>query len=289
MKRDPFSHYHPLVCFLYFVAVILFGTVLRHPAYVLAGCVAAGWYYGLLKGRALWKMLLGLLPLMLLVSLVNPLFNPRGAHVLFRLWGRPFTLEALFYGIVTAGSFALTFLWFGCYNCVLTGDKFTSLFANRIPSLSLLLVMVLRMIPEQSRKLKQILHARSGIGKGVTEQSTGKEKLSHGMTALSTLTDRALEGSVVTADSMRARGYGCAKRSSFYGSKLSLRDGCVLLSLLALSLLTLLLGGYSADFDPTIRLSSLGAGFGAYCILLLIPIVLRIKEAVQWRILRSKI
>ena len=289
MKRDPFSQYHPLVCFLYFVAVILFGTVLRHPAYILAGCVAAGVYYGLLRGRALWKLLFGLIPLFLLVTLINPLFNPRGAHVLFRIFDRPFTLEALCYGGVTAGSFVLTFLWFGCYNCVLTGDKFTSLFANRIPALSLLLVMVLRMIGEQSRKLKQILHARSGIGKGITQQSKTSEKLRHGVTALSTLADRALEGSVVTADSMRARGYGCAKRSSFYGTSLSLRDGIVLVLILSLAACVPLLGGLSADFDPEVRIAPLGWGFVAYCILLLIPIILRIKEALLWRRLRSKI
>ena len=55
-------------------------------------------------------------------------------------------------------------LWFGCYSEVLTSDKFTSLFGNWIPALSLLLVMVLRLIPEFMRKTKQIAADRSAIG-----------------------------------------------------------------------------------------------------------------------------
>lgn len=285
-KRDPFSEYHPLVCFLFFLTVILMGTVVRHPAYMLAGCVASGWYYGLLKGRGLLTMLLRLLPLLLLVSLLNPLFNPRGEHVLLRIFGRAFTWESLCFGFVTAGSFAQTILWFGCYNTVLTGDKFTSLFGNLIPALSLLLVMVLRMMGEQTRKLKQILHARSGIGKGITEQNSRREKLLHGMTALSALTDRALEGSIVTGNSMKARGYGCGRRTNFHSRRLRVGEWLCLLLFLFLLALTLCLGGMEAEFEPGIRTDPLGLGFLAYCGLLGVPIVLRIKESILWHILK---
>lgn len=288
-KRDPFSQYHPFVCFLYFVAVIGMGTVIRHPAYVGAACLLAGIYYGLLKGRSLWSLLLRILPLLLLVTILNPLFNPRGEHVLFALWGRPFTLEALCYGGVTAGSFALTILWFGCYNVVLTGDKIIALFGNWIPSLSLLLVMVLRMIGEQTRKLRQILNARSGIGMGVAEQNTRGEKLRHGMTALSVLTDRALEGSIVTGDSMKARGYGSGKRTCFSKRSMKLSEILILLFLVALGAAALALGNFWAEFDTKIQVAPLGWGFGAYCGLLGFPVLLHIKERILWHRLRSGI
>ncbi len=288
-KRDPFSQYHPLACFLYFAIVIAMGTMIRHPAYVGAACLMAGVYYGLLKGRALLTMILRLLPLLLLVMLLNPLFNTRGETILLSVFGRPFTLEALCYGGVTAGIFALTFLWFGCYNAVLTGDKFTSLFGNLIPALSLLLVMVLRMIGEQTRKLRQILNARSGIGKGVAEQNTRGEKLRHGMTALSALTDRALEGSIVTGDSMKARGYGSGKRTSFAKKKMKPGEIFLLLCLLSLGAATLLLGGFWAEYNQVIRVAPLGWGFAAYYGLISLPVILHIKEAIVWHRLRSGI
>ena len=266
------------------------GTVIRHPVYVGVACLGAGVYYGLLKGgRALLTMVLRLLPLVALISALNPIFNTRGEHVLFALWGRPFTLEALCYGAVTGGSFALTILWFGCYNEVLTGDKFTALFGNLIPALSLLLVMVLRMIGEQTRKLKQILNARSGIGKGVAEQNTRGEKLRHGMTALSALTDRALEGSIVTGDSMKARGYGSGKRTSFAKKKIRPGEVFLLLCLVALGAAALFLGGFWAEYDRVIRVAPLGWGLAAYCGLISIPVILHVKEAILWRRLRSGI
>ena len=288
-RRDPFSQYHPAVCFLYFVGAILMGTVIRHPVYVGASCVLGAVYYGLLKGRALWTMLLRLLPLLVLVTVLNPLLNTRGEHVLLSLWGRSFTLEALCYGAVTAGIFALTFLWFGCYNVVLTGDKFTVLFGNLIPALSLLLVMVLGMIGDLSRRLKQILNARSGIGMGVTEQNAKGEKLRYGMTALSALTDKALEGSIIKGDSMKARGYGCGKRTAFAKRSMKPREWAMLLFVLALGIMVLAWGSFWADFSRTIRMAPLGWGFAAYCIFLSMPILLHIKEAILWHRLRSKI
>lgn len=289
-RRDPFSQFHPLVCFLYFVTVIGLGTVIRHPVYVGVACFLSGVYYSLLKGgRVMLTTLLRLLPLLLLVTVLNPLFNPRGEHVLFTVLGRHFTLESLCYGAVTACSFGLTILWFGCYNIVLTGDKFTALFGNLIPALSLLLVMVLRMIGEQTRKLKQILNARSGIGKGVTEQNTRGEKLRHGMTALSSLTDRALEGSIVTGDSMKARGYGSGKRTAFAKKKMKPGELLLLLCLIALGGITVLLGGFWAEYDRVIRVAPLGWGFATYCVLASMPILLHVKEAILWHRLRSKI
>ena len=45
MDRDPFSRCHPAVQFLFFLGAIGFGVVIQHPAYLLAGWVAAAGYY----------------------------------------------------------------------------------------------------------------------------------------------------------------------------------------------------------------------------------------------------
>lgn len=110
------------------------------------------------------------------------------------------------YGAVLGLIFALTMVWFGCYSEVLTSDKFTALFGNLIPALSLLLVMVLRLIPAFTRKTKQISAARSAIGKGTENSASRKEQVKSGVSILSSLTDWALEGSIVTADSMQSPG-----------------------------------------------------------------------------------
>lgn len=289
MKRDAFSQYHPAVNFLYFVGAIGFGVVIQHPAYMLAGAAGSAIYYLLLHGLKGWRMILGMIPLFGLVSVINPVFNTYGETILFYLFGRPYTFEALLYGMVIAGMFVVMMLWFGCYNAVLTSDKFTSLFGDLIPALSLLLVMVLRMIPNLIRKASQIIGARKSIGKGAEEHSRTKEKIINGMVVLSALTDWALEGSVVTADSMRSRGYGASKRTSFQIYRMGVQDWVLLLLMVALACATLLGGDKTAAFTPKLYIAPLTWSFAAYCIYLFIPTALHIKEAIIWHNSRSKI
>jgi energy-coupling factor transport system permease protein len=289
VKRDPFSCYHPLVNFLYFVGVLGLGVVIQHPVYVAVSALGGGVYYFLLKGRKGVRPALGMLALAALIALVNPLFNTLGQTPLFYLFGKPYSYEALVYGLVVGGMFLLMLLWFGCYSQVLTSDKFTSLFGSFIPALSLLLVMVLRLIPNLIRKIAALSGARRSIGKGAGEQSSRKEGITEGVVLLSALTDWSLEGSLVTADSMRSRGYGTAKRTSFQIYRMSARDWVMLALILLLAALTLTLGSKTATFVPQIQVEPLNFSLLAYGIYLLIPTALHIKEAIVWRILRSKI
>jgi len=289
MKYDAFSRCHPLTNFVFFLGAIGFAVVIQHPAYIIVSCVSAGIYCMLLHGRKSVNRMLGLIPLFLVLSAINPLFNTYGEQILFFVFGRPYTLEALYYGMAIAGIFTAMMLWFGCYSAVLTSDKFVCLFGSLIPALSLLLVMVLRMIPNLMRKAAQIMGARKSIGKGAGEQSKAKEKINDGMHILSALTDWALEGSIVTADSMRARGYGAAKRTSFQIYRLTLRDAGLLLLEAVLILLVLKAGGTEATYTPTLQIAAPGWGLGAYGMYLLIPPVLHIKETVQWHISISRI
>lgn len=292
MKRDAFSRFHPAVNFLFFLGAIGFGVVFQHPAYMAASVLCGGAYYLLLKGSKGWKLILATLPMFALVTLINPIVNHRGRTPLFYFFGNPYTLEAVCYGMVLGAMFVIMMVWFGCYNVVLTSDKFVCLFGSLIPALSLLLVMVLRLIPSFMRKTKQIIGARNSIGKGGNAGSTTKEKVESGMTVLSALTDWALEGSIVTADSMRARGYGCAKRTSFRIYTMTPRDWALigLEAVFALVVIwTAANGGAEAGYTYQISVSPVTPGYLGYWAFLLIPIVIEIKEAVQWRIIRSKI
>lgn len=284
MTHDAFSRCHPAVNFLFFAAVIGCGMVIQHPYYILAGAVCGGLYFCLLYGRRGLSRMAALLPLPVLTAVLNPLINHRGKTVLFLVLGKPYTLEALCYGLALGGIFLVMMLWFGCYSAVLTGDKFTSLFGNLIPSLSLLLVMVLRLIPALTRKTKQVLDARRAIGMGAEQTGSPGQKLRSGMTVLSALTSWALEGSVITADSMRSRGYGCGKRTSFRLYRMTGRDWALLSLILGLFCIVLLAGGTEASYTPVMTAAPLGWGFPAYCALLLIPTIFEGREAVAWRI-----
>lgn len=295
MKQDAFSKLHPAVNLLFFIGAIAFGVLLQHPVYLLAGIFASGVYYLFLNGRKGLKNILLMIPLFVFVTLFNPIVNTRGVTVLFTYSDRPYTLEALVYGIAVAATFVLMLLWFGCYGKVLTGDKFTCLFGNLSPSLSLLLVMVFRMIPNLLNKTKQIIGARNSIGKG-TENSSFKDKLNSGMTVIGVLTSWVLEGSITTSDSMRSRGYGTSKRTIFMVYRLSKTDW--ILSLLMLVLLGIVIffaanGSMNAEFLPERNITPIKGfniiGFIAYLGYLMIPTIINIKEVIQWKISESKI
>ena len=296
LKRDAFSGCHPAVNFIFFLGALGFGMVFQHPAYLLAGILGAGCYYFLLSGRRGGQMLLAMLPLCILVAVVNPLFNHKGDTILFYLFDKPYTFESLTYGAALGGILLVMLLWFGCYSAVMTGDKFTSLFGNLIPALSLLLVMIFRMVPSLMRQARQISGARKSIGKGTAGDRCWMDKAKDGMTVLHALTAWALEGSIVTADSMRARGYGSAKRSSFMIYRMTVRDWVLLVitaGLAAAVLAAAASGAAEAVFMPEWYIAPLtgfhALGFAAYCVYLLIPTLLHIQEALQWHISRSRI
>ena len=282
MKHDAFSRCHPAVNFIFFLGAIGACVVLQHPAYLLASLLAAAiWSYLLTDGRSL-RLSLSLLPLFLLIALINPLFSTAGQTVLFSVFARPYTLEALIYGALTALTLLGATLWFSCYSAVMTNDKFTSLFAPVAPSLSLLLVMVMRLIPRLGKKAHQISTARRCIGKD-------DRSVRGGARILSALTDDALEGSIQTADSMRARGYGSAKRTVFRLYRMRNIDWLLLISQTGLLLATILLGRTAVEFTPVLQVQTVSWGFGAYCLYVFSPIILHCKEAIQWRRLQSKI
>ena len=220
---DVFSRCHPAVNFLFFAAAIVLTVVLFHPAYLLVSLLCGGAYYAVLRRARCAKTLGFLLIAMVLVAAVNPLFNTLGETILFTLFGRPYTWQALCYGGCAGMMFAAVSLWFLCGGIVMTSDKFTSLFGAVIPAISLVLVMVLRLIPAYWRMGKQIAGARKCIGR--SGAGSRKEKIQGGMDVLMSLSGWALEGSVITADSMRCRGYGApGKRTSFQIYRFTGRD-----------------------------------------------------------------
>ncbi len=292
---DAFARRHGAVNFIFFALAVVLTVVLLHPVYQAVSLFCAALYYALLQGRKSIKVLLGLLPLWMLLSAVNPLFDPLGRTVLFTYWGRPYTYEALVYGMVLAAMCVAVLLWFLCYALVMTTDKFTALFAPLLPALSLLLVMIFRLIPSYGRKAQQIRSARMCIGLG--GENSRKAKLQSGIATLSALTTWALEGSIVTADSMRARGYGAAKRTRFQVSYFTPSDGILL------GIFALLIGGVicaaakgctQAAYIPAFfsaPVASPLALLGVFCwgSFLLIPSLEQIWEAVKWHSFRSGI
>ncbi len=296
--RDAFSDCHPVVNFIFYIGVLVMGMCFIHPLFLACSVVLSLAYYAALKRRCI-KYILGMAALFVAVTVINPLFNPEGVgeHVLFTYFGtKPYTLESLCYGAAIAGMLVTVITWFATYNQVMTSDKFLYCFGRLAPSASLILTMVLRLVPSFQKKARQIGGARKCIGKSV-ENGTAYEKVQHGLTTVSVLTSWALEGGIVTADSMHSRGFGSGKRTSFSLYRMKKAD-VMLVVLMAVYMGTIILcaccGGMKVEYMPQIQITgwdTVWTALGGICYILFlsIPVMMHIWEEATWRILRSKI
>ncbi len=295
-KESRFSACHPAVTFSFFMVAIVGSVFFQHPVYLLISLLSAFAYLLSERGRKGLPMVIGMIPLFCFLSAINPLFNTYGEHVLFQYLGRNYTLEALLYGMVIAGMLVAALVWFSCYSAVMTSDKFTFLFGSLIPALSLILVMILRLIPSYLRKATQIAGARRCVGKSAGSTEDWMEKVEDGITILSSLTSWALEGAVITADSMRARGYGVSKRGSFQVYKWQLADVLLLIGTIVLFVVTVagaILGWTKASFTPEFNITPVtgirAVGNLAYAVMLPLPAIMNTLEAMKWKSFRSRI
>lgn len=297
MKEDAFGKFNPAVCFTFFIAAIVMGMCLMHPLFTVCSCLCAVVYLFIIKGLSCLKTIGGVCVLWAVITFLNPFFNTQGRHVLFYYFGNTYSLESLLYGFTLGGMVSCVLLWFSCYNAVMSSEKFIYLFGRIMPSISLVLSMVLRLIPSFRRRSDQIVNARAAIGMAGDSSMSGKEKLRNGATVIGALTNWALEGGIVSADSMRSRGYGTAKRTSYLKYRFGARNACltsVLIFLICVIIFCAANGAASAVFVPDMSLSWFGntytaVSLAAYAIFLLIPVIIDIKELLLWQILRSRI
>ena len=296
VMKDEFSKLHPGIGFLYFGAVLALGVFILHPAFLGISFVGAMAYSVMLnRRRALKFNLLGLLPMLALIALINPVLNHEGATILLYVNDNPLTLESIYYGIASATMFISVLMWFSAYNAVMTSDKFVYMFGKIIPALSLVLSMALRFIPRFKAQFQVITIAQKCIGR---DAGTGNviTRLRNAVRIVSILLTWALENSIETADSMRARGYGLPGRTSFSIFRFDTRDRRVLVWMAGLLVIVCtgvaLRRAYVLYFPVFDALPVDGFGiitYAGYLLLCLTPVAFNIQEELRWRSLRSGI
>ena len=294
MKQDAFAQFHPVVNFCFFAAAIGLSMFLMQPVFLAVSLISAGAYLWYLQGgRGFARQVGYLLPVLLFTAVLNPLFNHEGVTVLFNQRnGNPVTLEAVCFGLSSAVLMGASILWFNCCNAVFTTDKIIYLFGRIIPSLSLLISMTLRFVPRFKKYLQNTLQ----VQKAMRTPSGKMDSLRQALTAFSATVSWAMEQSIVTADSMKSRGYGAAGRTAYSVCRFERRDGLALGLLAVLCLGTVLpwlTGAVRWDFYPAMTAELLGFGPVLSCLsftgICLMPLTIDLTEDFKWNSLRSKI
>ncbi len=291
--KDHFNEVHPIISFIYFLAVIGLSMFMQHPIYLAIALISSFIYSVMLSGtKALKFNLIYMVILLVFMATINPLFNHEGATILFYLKsGNPFTLESAVYGIISSLMIIIVIIWFSCYNVIMSSDKTIYLFGRITPNLSLIFTMVLRFVPLYKKRIEKIIMAQKCIES--TEVKGYINKLKHGTKILSIMTSWSLESAIETSDSMKARGFGLKGRTAFSNFKMTGRDYYLALwmviniSLLIFSRLHI---NDSAIFFPVIKINLTNyTGYLGFFGLCFTPILLNMMETLKWQYYVSKI
>lgn len=294
---DAFSKLHPIVNFIFFAFVIALSMFVMNPVCLALSLVCAFVNAVYLNGIKTVKLCLKfILPMVLLVVLINPVFNHQGVTILtYFPWDNPLTLESIVYGIASATLLSSVVLWFSVFNSVITSDKLVYLFGRIIPSLSLVLSMSLRFVPKFSAQLKNVRNAQRCIGRDISDGSA-VNRIKNGIRIISIMLSWSMENAIETADSMKSRGFGLKGRTAYSIYKFDRRDLIVLIIVAVLGIsvsISAISGVIDFNYFPSMKgnltdVMSITTFF-LYGILMLIPTILNAGEEIKWKRLRSAI
>lgn len=291
-----FSEYHPAVVGLFILCAVVLGMSLQHPAFACASVLLASVTCAWLRRRAAVGFLVGALLVVVVVTMVNPVFNTMGSTVLFTYaQTRPYTLEALCAGLSTAVMLASMLLWFAVCNALLTTEKLHYLFSHLAPSASLLLAMSLRLVPRYKHRAVELECARACVGKAARVGSLSS-RVRGATRVLSMLTTCALEEAAIQADSMRSRGYGLAGRTSYARFRFDRRNAATCAVMAACGGIVVacaVFGATAVSFFPVIEVAEFSSlqvvGLVAYVCFLSVPLAIDLGAALSWRLSLSSI
>ncbi|MCR5782028.1 MAG: energy-coupling factor transporter transmembrane protein EcfT [Clostridia bacterium] len=260
--RD-FSDSHPLPLILFFVCALFQTMTFTHPAVIAAGFIGALLYYILLKGRkALSFVLRFCLPTLVLVTFINGMTAHYGVTKLFTSpWGADIRLEPIVRGFVMGVTVVVALLWFACFYVTVTSEKLVFALSGGIPQISLIITSALRFAPLYSRSMRESYDARR-------VNSGGKSNIKNAAKALEGTLYATAERSIITANSMEARGYGLPGAKRYVPFAFTPQD-------LALTVLTALfsavliagfaLGSTKTLYNPQIILPESSVGLVVVC------------------------
>lgn len=295
--KDSFSQMHPIVNILFFAFVIGLSMFMINPV-----CLAISFFCALINAvylngkKAVRLSLLYLLPTVIFIAIINPVFNHDGVTIItYFPWNNPLTLESIIYGIATAVLLSSVVLWFSCFNKVMTSDKFIYLFGRIIPSLSLVLSMALRLVPKFISQFNIVRNTQKCIGRDISDGSL-LQRLKNAVKIVSIMITWALENAIETADSMKSRGHGLKGRTAFSIYRLGKRDVITLITIILIGTVIVVMSVLKIAkfrYFPSLKGDIFNAEsiiyYILYSALMLLPLIINVKEGARWKRLRSAI
>ena len=304
MVNNEFSKYHPVTNLIYFTLCFVSVFYISNPFVIFILLIVSSIYNITLdKGKNLRSNLFFYIFIGIIIFLFNPLFSHRGEVILFYLFDNPITLESVVFGLKSALSLVTLLVMFSAFNLVIHPEKFIYLFSRIAEQTAFVVMLGLRFVPTFRRRMTEIsdIAKVSRLNNPSKKQSffkNIKRKINEAMNTIMTLITWSLEDAVITAQSMRSRGYGANIKSQngrtfYFIYKFTKRDILFILfnvSSFVLFLFTLI--RYDLDFKiyPTFSSSNLISDsismffISSICLTIqfALPILVEIINRVKW-------
>ena len=329
---DEFSRYHPVVNLIFYLLVLGTTMFQMSVGLVFISLFSAVVYYFMLKKTEGLKYCAVVVGIIIVSAIINPLFSHKGGTLLFYLFtGNPVTLESIIYGLISAIIIGAMLLWFSTFNQVMGVERILGAIGKVLPNVSLLITMIMRFIPQYTRHQRKVsmvnkvnkrnygekinllnrektekenvIEARKKQKKKNDIEARTKQKKKNGIDKIidsikegsrtfSITTTWALENSIYTADSMKARGFGTGRRTNYSNYKFQKRDYLLMGWLVILWLVVV----FSLErekvytyYYPFIQVKNNVVVYLIYGLLCLTPVLINVKEEIRWLILKSRI
>jgi energy-coupling factor transport system permease protein len=286
------NEYHAKVRLLYFFILIVISMSTGNPLWVSLSFLFASFGLIQLKGFQFYiKRILGFLPVLILLIVMNVLFNSRGLTVLFSLApGKPVTLEVLLYSFFSGLSLLSVLLWFFAFHHFIKSDDVLELLAERVPTVGLILSMIMRYIPDTLKIGQEIRFGQTAfLGK---KQLDNKENRHFIVRMFTILLSISMENALQTADSLQSKQYPSPQRKTYLRQHFSGTDLMltILLGFLgATHIVTLILGAADFSYYPFINWTVLlrretlyATSLLSFILLAILPYVLKIVDSLRW-------
>lgn len=276
--------YHPVILFIYFFYVIFISIFSFNPIILIFGFIGAVSYCLLVcERKRIIKSLLFCIIVFLAITITNPLFSHNGKTVLFFINDNRITAEAFIYGAVLGLAVIEVFFWFKSFNLVFDSERIIFLLGKISPKIALVVSMTLHFIPDLIKHYREIYRAQ------VFYINSRLKRCIYSFSAVITL---SMENSIITSDSMKARGYGLNKRTFYTRFKLC-TDDIILLVISTLLFFLSVVFKTQFEFYPALEIKSLGflnlISIISFFILALLPFIIELKEGIKWKYSISKI
>lgn len=293
MPNQFVKRYHPLIIMCYYLILLVSIMSTTNPWFLTFYFIGSQ-SLQIIKKRNYRSFGYSLL-VMLVLTLTNPLVVHRGGTILFFLFNKPVTKEALIYGFFMGVLFAAIFLIFQNMQEALESGTWSYLVGRKFPKMTMILTLVFHFIPiyiayyQELRQVQKTLKNTSSKG--------FKARANDGLALFGHLFSWSLESAMDTADAMIARGYGEQKRSSRLIYNWHVRDSiafffCIVFAVVIFyvnshQLATYAYYPYSQSLIYLFKEQRL-----VYLLVLffsIYPTILTVKETILWKILELRI